>query len=56
MPAVELLIPRLRMRLRQWQARDLAPYAALSADPEVMRASTAHPVRADRRRARGSLT
>lgn len=35
MPAVELLTPRLR--LRQWQARDLAPYAALNADPEVMR-------------------
>lgn len=32
---VELLTPRLR--LRQWQPRDLAPYAALNADPEVMR-------------------
>jgi RimJ/RimL family protein N-acetyltransferase len=31
----ELVTPRLR--LREWRDRDLAPFAALNADPEVMR-------------------
>lgn len=31
----ELLTPRLR--LRRWEPRDAAPFAALNADPEVMR-------------------
>lgn len=36
MPALEpLTTPRLR--LRQWQEQDLEPFAALNADPEVMR-------------------
>lgn len=34
-PATELLTARLR--LRGWQDGDLAPFAALNADPEVMR-------------------
>jgi RimJ/RimL family protein N-acetyltransferase len=31
---MELLTPRLR--LRHWQASDLAPFAAMNADPVVM--------------------
>ena len=33
-PIIESLTPRLH--LRQWQAEDFAPFAALNADPEVM--------------------
>ena len=44
-PLIEFETPRLR--LRQWRESDLAPFAALAADPEVMAFLLPLPTRAD---------
>lgn len=44
-PTIEFETPRLR--LRQWRESDLAPFAALAADPEVMAFLLPVPTRAD---------
>ena len=44
-PPIEFETPRLR--LRQWRESDLAPFAALAADPEVMAFLLPLPTRAD---------
>jgi len=44
-PPIEIQTPRLR--LRQWRESDLAPFAALAADPEVMAFLLPLPTRAD---------
>ncbi|MEJ1171696.1 GNAT family N-acetyltransferase [Variovorax sp. CCNWLW235] len=44
-PLIEFETPRLR--LRQWRESDLAPFAALAADPEVMAFLLPVPTRAD---------
>ncbi|MEJ1167379.1 GNAT family N-acetyltransferase [Variovorax sp. CCNWLW186] len=44
-PLIEFETPRLR--LRQWRESDLAPFAALAADPQVMAFLLPLPTRAD---------
>ena len=44
-PPIEFETPRLR--LRQWRESDIAPFAALAADPEVMAFLLPLPTRAD---------
>lgn len=44
-PLIEFETPRLR--LRQWRESDLAPFAALASDPEVMAFLLPLPTRAD---------
>lgn len=44
-PLIEFDTPRLR--LRQWRESDLAPFAAMAADPEVMAFLLPLPTRAD---------